>query len=259
MVQWHHKCDENWLKARQRYLTATDIKDLLPITKTGRPRSVSKEDYLKVLARKLTKVDASSCESSGAMARGHILEPFAIDAYNEREIDKLFHWDDAVIGRNNQPYCLGFSPDALDVKQPDGVSFIASDISPKALGEVKSYSPERHLACASTDPENLEERWQVAAAMACCDTIEKASLIFFNPSLQWFMFVAEYTRADLSNEIDMCLNIEEDWLYFFDRWTPLSLPNKAYGTENNLMEKAIVDKIIEKEKLNPSGIRTVIR
>ena len=34
-MEWKHKCDLGWLTERQKYLTASDIKSLIPFTKTS--------------------------------------------------------------------------------------------------------------------------------------------------------------------------------------------------------------------------------
>ena len=81
-MNWEHKCSLEWLLERQKYLTASDIKSLVPVTRTGRPRKVDDEAYFRVLASKLTKLTSEDCWSFGAAARGHILEPYAIDALN---------------------------------------------------------------------------------------------------------------------------------------------------------------------------------
>jgi len=259
MVKWNHKCDLGWLKARQACLTATDIKELLPVTKTGRARTVNDESYYKVLARKKVLLTEDDCISTGAMARGHILEPYAIDMFNERYAKKqlLNHWDDMVVVRKDHLLLdlgLGFSPDALDIQIPTRSNTVSSNTvygaEPKVLGEVKSYSAERHFICGHTAKEKLEERWQIAAAMAVCPSIEDAYLIFFNPSMtRNQMFVVWYGRGNLTDEIQICLDIEKNMRKFI---------NDAHATTSvsveslDITEQSIINSIMEKESMNPT-------
>lgn len=260
MTKWNHKCDLEWLKARQKCLTATDIKELLPVTKTGRARTVSDENYYKVLARKKITLTEDDCISTGVMARGHILEPYAIDMFNEKYAKKqlLYHWDDLVVVRRDHLLLdlgLGFSPDALDIQMPDRSSSTVYGAEPKALGEVKSYSAERHYICGHTDKTKLEERWQIAAAMAVCPTIEEAFLIFFNPSMTTDqMFVVWYGRSDLKDEIQTCLDIEKSMGEFInDTHAATSVSLESW----NVTEQNIIDSIMKKESMNP--IKSVSR
>lgn len=214
-MKWVHKCSLDWMKARQMYLTASDIKELLPVTKTGKIRKVGDEQYIKVLARKQTMIYEDECISYGAAARGHILEPYAVRAFNARfpSEDKLLHWDDMIIARHDSfVYKLAFSPDACDIEQPDDpLHDVVSFAKPHVIGEIKSYSAERHLTCGITPPESLEERWQIATAMAVCPSIERAHIIFYHPSMRYQMFTHCYEREDLADEIQMVLNIEKDF------------------------------------------------
>lgn len=258
MTKWFHKCDLGWLMARQDCLTATDVKDLLPITKTGRKRTVTDDAYIGVLAKKLQVLTDEDCESTGAAARGHVLEPYAIKMYNESILDPtnwLFHWDDIVITRRPfKRFSLGFSPDALDAEPPKDRGMFCFDNRFKRVGEVKSYYSTKHLVCANTPADQLEERWQIAVAMAVQTTIEEGRLLFYNPSMpKDMLYVVEYDRADLADEIDMVLDVEDKWLTFVENYVPL---NEVYV--GGLLEQEIIAKIMKEEELNPEGERSVI-
>lgn len=262
-MKWYHKCSIEWLKARQGFLTATDIKELLPVTKTGRKRVVGDEAKLKVVSRKLANISEEDCISTGAAARGHVLEPYAIEAYNNNVMNeyKLYHWDDVIIAPPNHRFGgLGFSPDALDFEQPAWarnkvvLEIGYGDI--KEIGEVKSYGAENHILRGYTDKKELEERWQLATAMAVCPSIDVAHLIFFNPSMKNQMFVADYERADLADEISIILEIEDDWLKWLDNLA--NLPHHLLIEGDGTLEKEIVDKIIKLEELNPDGEKSVV-
>lgn len=258
MTKWFHKCDLGWLKARQKYLTATDVKDLLPFTKTGRKRTITDEHYLKVLAGKMVNLTADDCVSTGAAARGHILEPYAIDMCNEENIDRLYHWDDVVITRTNpDPFSLAFSPDAADYKQGNyGMPAVAID-GIKVIGEVKSYSPERHMIAGYTPKGELEERWQIATAMAVCESIEEAYLLFYNPSMRNQLYIVDYNRADLADEIEAVLEVEKKWLAWIANLGKLDKHYLVTGRVDE--EEDIIRGIMKREELNPEGEKSVIR
>lgn len=261
MTKWFHKCDLDWLKARQKYLTATDVKDLLPFTKTGRKRTIDDADYLKVFARKMVNITEDDCVSTGAAARGHILEPYAIDRYNEENLGSntwLYHWDNMVITRiNPDPFSLAFSPDAMDYKQGDyGIPAIAID-GIKVVGEVKSYSPERHMIAGYTPKDELEERWQIATAMAVCDSIEEACLLFYNPSMRNQLYIVDYDQVDLADEIDAVLEVEKNWLAWIANLGKLDKHYLVTGKVDE--EEDIIRVIMKREELNPEGERSVTR
>lgn len=262
MTKWFHKCDLGWLKARQECLTATDVKDLLPITKTGRKRVVTEDAYLGVLAKKLQLLTNEDCESTGAAARGHVLEPYAIKMYNESILDPLnwlFHWDDIIVTRRPfKKFSLGFSPDALDAEPPKGCGMFAANEF-KRIGEVKSYYPTKHLVCANTSADQLEERWQIAVAMAVCETIKEGRLLFYNPSMpKDMLYVVEYDRASLADEIDMVLDVEDKWLTFVDNYSA-NISNRPNVYVDGLLEQEIIRDIMRREELNPESEKSVIR
>lgn len=208
---WYHKTSIEWMRARQRYLTATDIKALLPVTKTGRNRKITDEDYLKVLANKMVEITEDDCVSTGAMARGHLLEPFAVDALNTLLEGKEFfyHWDDYVYP--DEDLIMAFSPDAMNITVDDKGS-------PTAIAEIKSYNPERHIVTAFTDKMEIEERWQIAVAMAVEPNVERGYLVLFNPAMKFRkIYSIRYSREDLKEEIEKVLEVKEGWRDFLKR------------------------------------------
>lgn len=250
-MKWIHQCDLNWMKARQKCLTATDVKDLLPVTKTGRKRTIDDESYIKVMARKLVNLTEESCISVGVAARGHILEPYAIELFNESfDFVQLNHWDDLMVTKlEHEPFGLSFSPDAMDTEMRD-------DANPKVIGEVKSYSAEKHMACGYTNKMDLEERWQLATAMAVRDSIEEAYLLFFNPSMRNQLYVFDYDRTDLADEIEVVKKVEEDWLAWVASLGKIDHGLLVSGDQNQ--EQVIIEQIIKAEELNPDNKKSII-
>lgn len=272
MIKWFHKCSLEWLKARQKCLTATDIKDLLPVTRTGRKRTIGDEDYLKVYSRKLVNITEADRVSVGAAARGHILEPYAIDCFNKTEYapETLFHWDDLIVTRPIHHYlALAFSPDALSIKSDSSLWLkndkgntttmvgISAPFGPTVLGEVKCYSPEKHMICGYANKMDLDERWQIATAMAVCSTIDTAYLLLYNPSMSQQLFMHEYSRADLQSEIDIILDVEANWLTWLDNTYPM-LDNGLIFPGVNSEESRIINEIIKREELNPEGEKSIV-
>jgi len=261
MTKWFHKCDLGWLKARQKCLTATDVKELLPVTKTGRKRTIGDEQYLKVLSRKLVNLTEEDCLSTGAAARGHILEPYAIDRYNEEDFggnEFLVHWDDIVITKEDPIWGgLAFSPDAMNVSPNCRSQIITTFADATAIGEVKSYAAEKHLTCGHTPKDELEERWQIATAMAVCPQIQTAYLLFYNPSMREQLYIVDYDRADLADEIAMIEQVEQDWLAWLKDFDTLDKHYTVDGDPGE--EQKIIAAIMKREELNPEGERSVVR
>lgn len=267
MTKWQHKCSLEWLKARQKCLTASDVKSLLPVTRTGRKRTIDDENYLKVFAGKLVNLTEEDCISYGAAARGHVLEPYAVEMFNDSDIGidygVFHHWDDVVFVRSNHnPFELGFSPDAMDIdvsqfmlgSSLDAMMVPTSNVH--AIAEVKCYQADHHMACAYTPKNLIEERWQLATAMAVCKTIKDAYLLFYNPSMKNQLYVVDYNRDDLAKEIEMVLEVEQNWLAWLSDFSKLDRCYLLNGDEER--EQEIIRRIAKSEELNPANERTVI-
>lgn len=247
-MQWKHKVSLEWLKERQAYLTASDVKSLVPVTKTGRPRKVGDLEKLKILAYKRIVLTEEDCWSYDAAARGHLLEPFAIDAFNDtEEFDHLFHWDDKIIA-GGIPGSLAFSPDALDVPMHEPRAITKATV----LGEVKCYGAAKHYEVSQTPLEHLDERWQIATAMAVAPNIGKAYLILFNPDVVDQLFVIEIQRADLEDEIEMIRTVEDEWLSYISS-SPVDVIGMSGRSVFREVVKAnhIIADIEQRQRLNP--------
>lgn len=255
-MEWKHSVSLDWMKARQKYLTASEVKNLIPFTKTGRSRKIEQEDYLKVYANKLKELTEADCLSFGAAARGHILEPYAIKMFNEAVGAKFFHWDDAII-HDSINSILAFSPDGLNIPQPNskidfGDVFLNSTMTFDEMIEVKCYSAERHLIAKYIDKMNLEERWQIAHAFTTSSYLKQAYLVFFNPSMKDYLIWHRYTRDDLKEEIKVIVNVERNWLDFKTELSSgkLYVPSTFLLTDEPFEDKIIAE-IEEQMKLNP--------
>ncbi len=248
-MNWMHRVDREWLEARKNYLSASDVKKLITVTATGRPRANMDEAYLKVWAQKQCAVSENDVYSSGNMARGHLLEPYAIEEFNKLGVmPKLYHWDDTLVYTMDN---MSSSPDSLDIEQAGiRISVFGEDIDPKYMGEVKAYDAERHYLVGLADKMTLEERWQIAAAFYCMPTLLRAALIMFNPNAEHPLFYHLYTIAELADELEM---VEE--------------VNKTYGTieamlknrasfscpksvkDSCILEETIIAELLEKQDI----------
>lgn len=253
-MKWEHKCSLDWLKKRQRFLTASEIKSLLPVTKTGRPRVVGEQEYLKVMAGKMMELTEEDCYSYGPMARGHLLEPYAIEALNrmlkemQGEEHETFHWwDDEIVSLAGKGRVIAFSPDAMDIPMGNPARI------PHAIAEVKSYTAERHIQVAYSPKELIEERWQIATAMALLESIDHGYLVLFNPKMKFRKtFVIRFDRSELEKEIGMILDVEEKWMEFRETGPIMHRPPSGgvwspYGGNEETIEKEIE----RRQRLNP--------
>ena len=127
----------------------------------------------------------------------------------------------------------------------------------KVIGEVKSYSPERHMIAGYTPKDELEERWQIATAMAVCESIEEAYLLFYNPSMRNQLYIVDYDRADLADEIETVLEVEKKWLAWIANLGKLDKHYLVTGRVDE--EEDIIRGIMKREELNPEGEKSVIR
>jgi hypothetical protein len=208
-MNWEHRVNPEWLDKRREYLTASDICKLLPTTPTGRPRSGIDEVLLKVWAKKQCQISDDDVRSTGVMARGHILEPYAIDTLNKSGLVTLVmnHWDDCLVYSKDGIAC---SPDGLDISPLDSSITWVTNIEPMHVVEVKCYSAEQHyLLGMSESPGTLLERWQIATAMYVMPTITLGMLVFYNPSAKHPLFMHSYTRTKLASELAIIKKIGE--------------------------------------------------
>lgn len=230
-----------WLQRRRGKLTASAIHSLVPYTATGRPKKITDADMVKVFAKMQARPSEDDCISTGAAARGHIMEPYAIESFNQAVTweEKLFHWDDVcVYGDPSKHPLLAWSPDALSVP-------VDSFQLPLTMGEVKSYAADKHLLKALSDPMQLEERWQIATAMVVSPSINIAYLILFNPDMPAGMqlFYHRYTRLELKEEIKTVCEIEREMIDFIAR-CPLPVGYNSIKTTKQIWEENQFDQEI---------------
>lgn len=251
-MDWRHEVNAGWALTRKRFLTASDIVSLIPAYKALKKKDPS---FSRVLSSQFAGKIGEKCfaevdtKSFNAAARGHVLEPYAVDEFNNLAKQKpfggvctMFHWDDIVVSR--QYDLIAFSPDAMSLPQPTTENLLLFDKgnktlktlngnegfpSPSEILEIKSYGAKHHAQCCATKKMDLEERWQVAHAMAVCDTVNTAYIMFYDPGERLFndvpqIHVVRYDRSELASEIGTCCGI-----------------TNAYVQQLDLFRKSIVD------------------
>ena len=177
MRRWHHEVSAEWLEHRQQVLTATDVVNLLPeykrYVKAGEPEDKLFPGFAALWCSKHSKGYLDT-ESQAAAARGHVMEPYAVTAWNKQAKPEFHHWDDCIITKG----LCGFSPDATTVEQPKGIvqmsHFFLSDLD--EIMEVKSYLPDHHMKCFVEDRMEHREIMQVAMAFKILDQLETAHI-----------------------------------------------------------------------------------
>lgn len=215
-IKWQHEISAKWLRERRKVLTATEIRDLIPALKRYK-KNGDVSSFVGVWGDKhATPLVEETWAPSNAAARGHILEPYAVEEYNiyKGQLNpKMYHWDDFIIVDSR--YHVGYSPDAMNIVQPPkGCSIEVEELlkfKPSYLLEIKCYEPKHHMQAVYSSPENLKERYQLAAAMAITPTIEEGALLFYCPQCEIGIDTKQLTRDDLEKEIKECCEVIDVW------------------------------------------------
>lgn len=221
-MDWRHEVSPLWLQARKEVLTATELASCVAAWKRITKAQKAGDDLFPAFCQLWAKKQSTSepeTWSKGTAARGHILEPYAIDDWNKQSDIQFYHWDDTIIARNG----LGWSPDGLDRPQETARPIVTQiedklcdqdhpfrEELPTALIEIKSYEPNKHMKCMITDKSKLDERWQVACGLWTVPNIDKAIILFYSIDTNLSFFV-EYTREDLEAELEQIEDMVALW------------------------------------------------
>lgn len=259
MFNWYHEVDIEWLQARRLVLTATDIRkhktDTNKILKMDPGEYQVLPGFASLWAEKKSDMIDLDTRSYDAMARGHILEPYAVESFNEAQItDKImYHWDDCIIARNR----IGFSPDSLSVPQltyghmlavMDSGKMVDKDHTvydaPGSVLEIKSYMPAAHMKAWLEDKMKLDERWQLAVAMYVCPIIRYGYLFFYDPDNKVpGSFYQKYTAQDLIEEISTVHKVSEYWRWLCEHFENFDEPEiVSLYTEEQIYENYIAQR-----------------
>lgn len=247
---WRHEVSADWLQARRDVLTASEIRAMLPEYKRmlkKKPGEIS-PGFFALCGAKLSHDDPDPI-STGAAARGHIMEPYAIIDWNVNECSKpeddYYHWDDIVIKRNG----IGYSPDGLDIPQlPEmGVQVDWSEKNnclvvqnetfslPSRAIEVKCYEPKNHMKNLIVDKKDREERLQVAVAFMVLPSLKHVDVLWYCPDAPVPMYKERYKKSDLKAEIEVITGM----LKIFHEHMKLIREYKSNGLKPHFSEDKI--------------------
>lgn len=250
-TDWYHEVSEDWLAARRSVITASELVGLIPEykrqCKAKQPAKLPKA-CVALYGKKLERPTLNELASYKDAARGHIMEPYAVDDYNAQcsEI-QYYHWDDVVIYSSDK--LVGWSPDATDI--PCISTYIPSlQVTSSTLRtrlgadtglnihhalEIKSYGSEHHMKNIYTDPRELPERYQLAVGFLTVPMLEDITLVHYNPSIpEYSLHTHTYTREDLAEETQYMQNVAAMWAAAVHKLSQLHLPYKASVTEDEV-------------------------
>lgn len=227
MRRWTHEVSVEWLKARQSVLTATEVAGLLPEWKRWLKKGSDPETLMPgaaaLWAAKHSTGEPDVNSPSPAAARGHIMEPWAVDSWNAQVVKRFWHWDDCIICRSDFAIPVGFSPDAMDIAQvypdsrlevtADGKFIVNSGMmscdAPTEVMEIKSYEIPRHMKSVLMEKMEHEELMQLAMAFVVFPDLVRARLVWFCPDAPISMHAETYTSDDLHDQIRWIMEILE--------------------------------------------------
>jgi len=238
--RWYHEVSAAWLEARRSVISATEVVALLPAykrwKKLGDANAISPE-FSALWAKKLATAEPD-CSSKGAAARGHIMEPWAVRSWNAQSEQEYFHWDDCVIANG----ILGFSPDAMTVRQEDdrpARPYWEPEIADvESVMEVKCYEVSNHMKAICKDRMEHEEIMQIAMAFAVLPGLTHARILWFCPDAPISMHSEEYERDELAEQIQLVNSVASVFRMHCDHWhgeiSKGTYPMKAQCTEEEV-------------------------
>lgn len=258
MRRWTHNVSAEWLEARRTVLAATDVASLMPEYK----RSLKKDPgtlmpgSAALWASKHSAGDLDTSSPSPAAARGHIMEPWAVESWNAQVAKKFYHWDDCIIC--NSTLGLGFSPDAMDIMQvysdarlevsSDGKFLVNAGMQscdvPTEIMEIKSYDVPRHMKAVIADKMDHDELMQIALAFIVLPKLEKARLLWFCPDAPISMHVETYTADDLQDQMQSIMELAQWYGEQMQLIHKLPKPNLcAQCTEEEVWEAFVAEQV----------------
>ena len=209
-MEWRYETNMDWFDARRSVLTATEAVSLLPSMRK-KAKAGTRPAFVGLLGEKLSLVRQEQI-TSGAAARGHVLEPYAVEEFGRHNQGYLmYHWDNRIV--IDPARSIGFSPDSLDVPMSEAspIALTANDVNAKTLLEVKSYGDKHHMQSCFTEHDKHPERYQVAYGMLVLPTIEKGYLMFYNPGNMVGYHIEEYSRDELGKELKQLDDVVNEW------------------------------------------------
>lgn len=252
---WRHEVSREWMQARKNFLTATELASCISAWKRITKRQLAGIDpfpaFAKLWAKKYSDSEPDTW-SKGPAARGHILEPYAVEDWNKNcPKNSMYHWDDCMIATT---LGLGWSPDALNIPQAssspllwrDGDALTDGKIHyaslPTKFLEIKSYEPNKIIEARMKDKMKLDERWQIACGFWLLDTIEEANLLFYSIDTPLSFYVT-YTREDLHDELEQVSDMVRVWV------DNMHILDNMLVSDNNKFKRSVTEEQVYDEWL----------
>lgn len=222
-MDWRHEVSPQWMLARRDVITATEVASCISAYNRATAQQKAGDILFPAFAALWAKKQSTSepdIWSKGPAARGHILERYAIEDWNDQYPNKpYYHWDDCIIKNGG----LGWSPDGLSVPQETGEPVVkefggklsdsthsfASSL-PTSFIEIKSYEPDRIMKCMLTTPDKYDERWQMACAFAVLPSLTNGTILFYSINTN-LSFYHTFDRDDLEAEIKQVNDMVDLW------------------------------------------------
>lgn len=221
---WRHEVSREWMNARKPFLTASELASCIPAWKRITKAQLAGDEvfpaFAKLWAKKQSDSDPDTW-SKGPAARGHILEPYAVDDWNKNcPKNSMYHWDDCMIGTVSG---IGWSPDAMNIPQASSCPILWRESDaltdgkihyvplPTKFLEIKSYEPNKIIEARMKDKMKIDERWQLACGFWVLSSIEEAYLLFYSIDTPLSFYVT-YTREDLKEELEQIDKMSEVWI-----------------------------------------------
>lgn len=221
---WYHEVSPGWLEARKQFFTATDAVKLRPAYKRAIKAGWKPGDDVPefvALAMEKQSDQVGETKVYGSAARGHIMEPYAVEELGKILNCNVRHVDDILIYRDD----YGFSPDCMeDVVLPyewrmdckgDATKIFRQ---PKFVVEIKSYEPWKFGKTVSAGKYE-DEKLQLAMAFKVFDKMDHAYLFLYCPAANSYK-LTRFHRTDLEDEIKLI----DGMLYMWRNIYPLHLP-----------------------------------
>ena len=213
MMDWVHEVDKEWMLARKKYLTATEAISL--ITEAKKYNGSKLGPVVIGLWGEKNSIEEPETMSYGPAARGHKMEPFALEIASKWTGISCHHYDDVIITNGN----IGFSPDGMDIVADnfdygtiiDYTKLKRYESDKPTVFEAKCYSSRRHTQKYMEAKEKHEERYQIAYAMLVIPYLEQGVLVFYNPDCGHEFEPVIYSRDDLKDEIETLKKVVNMW------------------------------------------------
>jgi len=175
--------EQEWLLARYGRLTGSKVEDV--VVKRGTEQKIG---YYRLIAEQVVNPGVEDLEKP--IDRGHILEPEALDRYEEMAGVKLDRTK--VLWVRDDHDNMAISPDAT----------LAGSNNTEAF-EAKCLSSANHIKAFITQQIPKDYHYQMLQYFVVNDALQKLTFVFYDPRLRVRdLFTIVITRADVLAELE---------------------------------------------------------